>query len=431
MRARPTRPKPPQVSLLTSSVGEVPRVLSLAVPIIVGLASSTLIGVIDTIMIAPLGTEAMAAAGITTSVLIIFYSAVFGLLSIVSIKIAQAKGAGDEAGVSTALSNGLVTALGVGAVAVAIMALGFPALSVLNQPDAVMTALRPYWLAKSGVLIVYALLSVFRGFLNAVERPWTATTISFGAVLANIPMNHVLIGGLGTWGGFGLLGAGLASLLANLLALAIVWVIWRTAPGLKGFRQKAAIRLRTLWRTVVDGAPVSISYAGEGASYALAGLMLGFFGPAALAANQVVHSIAAILYMLPIGMASAVSVRIGQALGAKQADRLRPISIAATVTLVGWLGTIACVLLVARGDMAAALSDDPDVIAIAVSLFLATAFMQVADGLQSTCVGALRGMLDVRVPAMVSLVAYWLFALPAAYGLGFGLGFGPSGVWIG
>ncbi|MEO1039559.1 MAG: MATE family efflux transporter [Pseudomonadota bacterium] len=421
----------PKPSLLKSSIQEVPGVLSLALPIIVGLASSTLIGVIDTIMIAPLGTAAMAAAGITTSALIIFYSAVFGLLSIIGIKIAQAKGAEDEAGVSSSLIHGLITALGVGVIAAIVMMFAFPALSVLDQPEEVMAALLPYWLAKSGVLVLYALLTVFRGFLNAVDRPWTASAVSFGAVLANIPLNYVFIGGLGEWNGLGLFGAGLASLLANLFALALFALIWRLAAGLERYHQKPKIRFGAVWRNVAEGAPVSLSYAGEGASYALAGLMLGFFGPAALAANQVVHSIAAILYMLPIGMASAVSVRVGQAIGAKETQRLRSIGTAASGLLVSWLGVIAIALLFVRGDIAESLSHDPEVIAIAVNLFLATAFMQVADGLQSTSVGALRGMLDVRIPAIVSLIAYWLFALPAGYGLGFVLGYGPSGVWIG
>ena len=81
--------------------------------------------------------------------------------------------------------------------------------------------------------------------------------------------------------------------------------------------------------------------------------------------------------------------------------------------------------------MANALTNDPEVFAIAATMFLATAFMQVADGLQSTSLGALRGMIDVRVPTVISLIAYWVIALPCAYALGFWLGFGPNGVWIG
>ena len=77
------------------------------------------------------------------------------------------------------------------------------------------------------------------------------------------------------------------------------------------------------------------------------------------------------------------------------------------------------------------LSDDPAVVALAATLFLAVAAMQVADGVQSTTLGALRGMLDARWPTMVSLIAYWPVALPAGYVMGFVIGLGAVGVWVG
>ena len=427
----PSRCDHPQVSLLNASLREIPGVLNLSFPIILGLVSSTLIGVVDTIMIAPLGTHAMAAASITTSSLIILYSALYGLISVVQVRLAQAKGADDFRLVSARLKNGIALGIFAGVLAASMMLGAFPLLHFLNQSDAVMEVLLPYWIAKSIILIPYALLAVYRGLFNSIDRAWASTAIAILAMLINIPLNYILIGGAFGWPGLGLLGAGIGSVLASSIALVTAWAYWRYGRSLAPYRQHAHLSLKQVARSFTEGIPVAVSNLAEGASYALAGLMLGFFGPAALAANQIVHSIAAIMYMLPVGMAAAVSIRIGQAVGSNEYARLHPIGIAATGSVLCWMAAFFVLLAFFRDDISAALTNDPEVFAIAVTMFLTIAFTQFADGLQSTALGALRGLVDIRVPTLITLSAYWLIALPAAYWLGFRMELGPNGVWIG
>ena len=426
-----SRPILPSDHLLTRSIQEIPGVLGLALPIVVGLTSSTLIGVVDTVMIAPLGTHALAAAGITTSWLIVMYSALYGLVSMVNIRMAQGVGAGDPETVASNFRHGRILALGSGVLASLLMIAIFPLSSLLQQPAGVIEALRPYWMVKSLVLIPYTITAVFRGLFNAIHRPWIATAIAMSGVLFNIPLNALLIHGLPGWQGLGLLGAGLASVLAQLLALGMAWAVWRRSASLAAFRQMVRFSADKLLQGLREGTPVALSYSGEGAAYALVGLMLSIFGPVALAAHQVVHTIAAILYMLPLGMGVAVGIRIGQAVGGSEWHRVRPIGLGAAAIILSWMGLVTGALLLWRHPLAEKLSSDHQVAAIAAAMFLATAFMQVADGLQTTFQGALRGLVDVRVPTVLSLGANWLIALPAAYGLGVWLGFGPSGVWMG
>jgi MATE family multidrug resistance protein len=99
--------------------------------------------------------------------------------------------------------------------------------------------------------------------------------------------------------------------------------------------------------------------------------------------------------------------------------------------VTGWMLAVMAVLLIGGEAIARGLSDDPEVVALAATLFLAVAVMQISDGVQSTSLGALRGMLDTRQPTIVSLIAYWPVALPAGYFLGFVADLGAVGVWIG
>ncbi|MBV6658416.1 MAG: MATE family efflux transporter [Devosiaceae bacterium] len=415
----------------TSFTSEALGTVKLAVPIVVGLASSTLIGVVDTIMIAPLGTQAMAGAALTTSALVILYSALYGLMTVIGIEMANRFGAGDTAAISRLVRNGSVLALIIGALTALLMMAAFPLLAHLGQPQAVLQIMQPYWISMAFVLIPFTALYLFKGLYDAIERPWIGTAFAMLGVVVNVPFNWVLIHGVGGWGGFGLLGAGLASFLAEAAALFAASLFWRFSRSMRTVRQPSKLSLKLMLAQLREGSPVALAYTGEGSSYAFIGIMLGWFGASALAANQIVGSIGAVIYMLPLGMAAAVGIRIGQASGGAAPHRIRVIGISAFATVATWMLMVAALILLLRDPIASALSDDPAVIAIASAMFLTVALMQLADGVQSTALGALRGLVDNRIPSLISLIAYWPVALPLAYLFGFTLGLGPAGVWAG
>lgn len=412
---------------LRAIVLEIRPLLRLAVPVIVGLISGTLMGVVDTLMIAPLGTDALAAIGLATSALIIVYSGLFGLLSVVAVAMAQAHGAKDRHALETHLTSGLVLATLAALTVAGAMVLAFPGFSRLTSSPAVLNALFPYWCAMAAMTVPYALFGVFRGLYNAIDRPWVAVCIALAGVAINVPLNRLLI----HEAGLGLFGAGLASLAAKSMSLLIAVWHWRHVPGMAARRQIARLRWGHILRHVTEGVPVSLGSLGEGSAYAATGLMMAGFGAAALAANQVVHSIGAIMYMVPMGMTAAVAIRMGQAVGAREVSRYRPIFLAANGVVLAWAAVVFTPLLAFRDDIASALSTDPDVIALAVPMFLTMAFIQFADGLQSIALGALRGQTDNRIPNAITITVYWAVALPLAYTVGFALDLGPTGVLAG
>jgi MATE family multidrug resistance protein len=169
----------------------------------------------------------------------------------------------------------------------------------------------------------------------------------------------------------------------------------------------------------------------EGGGCAVVGLMLAGLGAVALAANQIVQAVMAVLYMLPLGLATATALRISHARGEGAHTRRRPVLLAAVMVVVLWMAAVIALSVLGGDAMARLLSSDPEVIALATLLFLVLAIMQVFDGVQSAPMGALRGLLDTRWPMAVTLISYWLIVLPAARGLGFVAGFGAPGVWLG
>ncbi|MEM1428887.1 MAG: MATE family efflux transporter [Pseudomonadota bacterium] len=406
---------------------EVFPIIKLGVPLMIGLTSATLIGVVDTIMIAPLGTVALAAAGITTAILIILISALWGVVTVVSVRIATDCGGGDHLAVSDHIRNGLALAVLAGGLGALLMLAVFPLLGPMGQPDEVIEILLPYWVSMALWIVPLTVFFVLKSLFDAVGREWTGVGFGYLGVVVNIPANYLLIH---VWG-WGLLGAGLASLLSQSVALAAGWAFWRLASGMAEFRQPAEIRWSKVRRLLRESLPISIGYAGEGGAYAFLGIMLGWLGATALAAHQVVNAVAGIAYVIPMGLASAVTIRIGMAMGGAAQARLRPILKATILISILWQSATAAVFVLGGGTFAAALSDDPEVVALATSLFIVVALLQVADGVQGTSLGALRGMMDNTRPTVITLLAYWPLALPAAYVFGFVLDFGAVGVWAG
>ncbi|MGR3540045.1 MAG: MATE family efflux transporter [Hasllibacter sp.] len=410
---------------------ELRPLLTLALPIVTGLAAATLMGVVDTVMIAPLGTRSLAAAGVTVAVVVIAFSAIYGVLSVVGVRIANGFGARDPGAVAAEVANGLRTAWIVGAAGAAAMAAAFPLMRLTGQPPDVLDAAGGYWMALSALLVPFSLLIAMKAAFDAVDRPWTGTAITFAGVALNVPLNLVLIHGTFGWGGLGLVGAGIGSVLAEGFAALLAWAWWRRAAGFRAWNVPAPWSGAGIARQLREGGPLALAYTAEGASWSVAGLMLGAFGAGALAAHQITVSIVSVTYMIPLGMAAAVSVRIGQATGAGEGRRARAIGMAALLMVVAWsLATTALYLAFGRA-IGAALSDDAEVVTLAATLFATLALMQVMDGVQSTTVGALRGLLDTVTPTVVSIVAYWLISLPLAWGLAVTLGLGPAWVWIG
>ncbi|MDJ0626695.1 MAG: MATE family efflux transporter [Rhodobacter sp.] len=389
--------------------------------------AATLIGVVDTVMIAPLGTVALAAAGITTAVLIIVISALWGLVTVVGVQIATAEGAGDRAEVTAHVKSGLVLAVLAGGVGVVLMMAIYPFLRPMGQPPEVLAILLPYWGAMALWIVPFTVFFVLKGLFDAVGREWTGVALSYLGVLINVPANYVLIHVVG----LGLLGAGLASILSQTVSLLAGVAVWRLSPRMASFRVPTPVSWSRVRMQMRESLPLCLGYAGEGGAYAFIGIMVGWLGATALAAHQVANAVAGLAYVIPLGMAGAVAIRIGQAIGEARQERLRPILKAGLLIVTVWQCGVAVLFVIGGRLIAETLSDDAEVVALAATLLLILALMQIADGIQSTALGALRGMMDNRVPTAITLLAYWPLALPAAFVTGIVLDLGAAGVWLG
>jgi MATE family multidrug resistance protein len=180
------------------------------------------------------------------------------------------------------------------------------------------------------------------------------------------------------------------------------------------------------------GFPTSLQLLTEVGAFAAAALMIGTLGAVPLAAHQVAITCAATTFMVPLGVAMAITVRVGEIVGAGQRARLHRVLAGGWLYAIGFMAVSTLAFFFYGREIAGQFVNDAGVIEIAVSLLIVAALFQLLDGIQIVAANALRGVNDARVPAWIAFVAYWLVALP--FGAWLGLGswqLGAIGVWAG
>lgn len=429
--ATPALSSPSKPSLMRRALAEAESLVTLAVPIVAGLAAATGVTLIDTAMIGPLGTAPLAATSLVSSVIVIFYAALYGFTGAIGLFAGKRFGAGEVAALGPIARHGGLLAFGAGVVGALLMAGVLPLLSRLGQPPEVVAVLEPYWLWMAASLPPYTLSTAGKHLIDATDRPWTGVFFTVAPLFVNATLNWLLI--YGNWGfpALGLTGAGLASFLAQLFGAIIFWGYLRFAPSLAAWWPRERMTRKGFSEQMREGAPMTVQYFLEGAAVAVAGVLIGYFGATALAGNQIANAVGSTLYMLPLGVAAAVTIRVAQAIGMGKRARIAAIGHAGLGVVTLWMISFSILFVFGGEWIAGFFSADPAVIEMAGAIFFAFSMMQLMDGVQTVSLGALRGMFDNRWPTYVSLIAYWLVALPLSVLFSFVWGAGAVGVWIG
>src|SRR5689334_18312477 len=391
----------------------------------------------DLAFIGRLGDEAVAAAALGHTAYFVSFTFGLGLVAAVAPLAAQAFGARDPRQVRRAVRTGLWAALLVSIPITILLLFGEQVLLALGQvPETARLGQQYLFGLVWGIAPALWFIAV-RGFMGALNRPEPVLWITLAAIPANALLVYLLL--YGNWGflRLGLVGAGLATTIVNIATfLAVLWfVMWR-----RPFRKYHI--LARLWRIdwplmrelVVIGAPISLSMLLEYGLFGSAAILMGLIGTAALAAHQVALQVTAILFMVPLGIGMAATVRVGHAVGRNDAAAVRragyvalwlgiALAVALTVAVILWRYGIAGLFFCHATSHGA--------IELTAALLLVGATYFITDAIQTIVAGALRGLNDTRVPLLFAVVSYWTIGFTLACVLGFKTSLGAIGVWVG
>ena len=413
--------------------------LKLAAPMALTQLGQIVMMTTDLALVGRLGEEAVAGAALANTVYFVTFTLGMGVVSAVAPLAAQAFGARDPHRVRRALRVGLWAALLISLPMMAFPIYGEAILRMLGQAETPARLAQQYLFGLVWGATPALWLLAIRGFMGALNRPQPVLWITLAAIPANALLVYLLIHGELGLPPLGLFGAGLAHTLVNFaMFLAGLWFVVFRRPFAK-YRVLGHV-WRIDWAMMRQlfaiGAPISIAFLMEYGMFSAAALLTGLIGTAALAAHQIALQVTAILFMVPLGIGMAATVRVGHAMGRNDAAGVRHAGLVAA-----WLGILlgaGLTLLVIVGRFAiarfflGATSGSADAtLELAATLLLVGATFFVTDGLQSIMAGSLRGMKDTRIPLMFAAVSYWLIGFPAAWGLAFPAHLGAVGVWIG
>ena len=404
----------------------------LALPIVVVQVGLMVMGTVDTIMVGHLSATALAATALGN--LFFFLAVIFGMGGLLALDpvIAQAVGAGDSVAVARGMQRGLLLALAVTVPTSLALIPAVPILTLLQQPaEIVPTAARYAWASIPGIFPFFVFI-VLRQSLQAMGRLAPIVITIVVANLVNVVLNWILIFGKLGAPAMGAVGAGLASSISRgvlaLLILVIGWPVLRS--NLLPLRREA-LALRPMLRMAGLGVPIGLQHFLEMGAFTAVALLMGWLGTREMAAHQVAINLAALTFMVPLGISGAGTVLVGQAVGRGDAPGARRTAGAAVLFGTGVMCISALVFLTIPGLLSRAYTTDAAVIALAAALIPIAGVFQIFDGLQVVSIGVLRGVGDTRAPMIIAAVGYWLIGLPASALLGFTLGLGAPGLWWG
>ena len=412
-------------------------ILALGLPLIGGHLAQVAIGLTDTVMLGWYGVEALAAATLGSTFFFVFFVFGAGFAWAVMPMVAAFDAAGDDTGVRRATRMGLWLCLGFGLLAQPAFIWSEPLLLGLGQAPQT-AALAADYLAVAGAGVVPALLVVvLKSYLAALERTQVVFWITLLAAVVNGLANWAFI--FGNWGApeMGVVGAALASVITQGVALACVVLYAALAlPDHALFVRLWRADPKMLSRVFRLGCPIGLTGLSETGLFATSALMMGWLGTVPLAAHGIAVQLASLTFMVHMGLSNVATIRAGNAFGrADPVHMERGALVACVMSLAVAALTIAVFVALPEQLISVFIeADDPDraaILAIGVGLLAMAALFQLVDGAQVMALGLLRGVQDTKVPMIYAAVSYWLIGIPCSYLFGFSLGLEGIGIWLG
>ncbi|MFC4375576.1 MATE family efflux transporter [Nocardia halotolerans] len=413
----------------------------LATPIALTQLAQIAVSTTNLVLMGTLGVAEVAAGGLALVLFNQIRTMCVGLITGTGNQIAGALGAAGKRGESADDEvRGVVRAAFVIATIAGLLGgalligLGW-ALSWLGQDAAVLELARPMMLALAPGLLPCLWFQVLRQYSVGLQRPQALLLVTLGSVALNLVLALTFMHGWAGLPAFGLTGIGIATSLVFLITFGVFWAMVRHDEQLGATLPSTPWPVR--WSIVRDelrlGTPIALTYGSEAGMFSVLALVMGSFGPAALAAHNVVYQIIYIVFQVAIGLSHGASILVSHSVAREEVDRAKALA---------WLALRHAAVLAAVTGVVYALApdlvlapfldaSDTDTVAIAHTLLLIGIVLQFFDAAQNIGTGLLRGLKQTSAGFRLSLVGYWGVGLPAALLFAFPLNLGAAGVWWG
>ncbi len=419
----------PVMKSFATDLREMARIAAPIVLINVGLQG---MGVADTLMVGRLGGAAIAAVGLGNFYVYNISALGMGLLLALDPVVAQAVGAGDRRAVALGVQRGVVLATIVSVVVMLLLVPGEFVMSALNQPDEVIVPTAQYVRRRLLGILPFMYFVVMRQTLQAMGpvRPLVVAVLLANVV--NIAANWVFIFGKLGMPALGVKGAGIATAVSGwFMGAMLAYLAWPLIkPALVPWSRQAFNRV-ALGRTAWIGVPIGVMWFFESFAFGVTAVLMGWMSTASLAGHEIALNMAALTFMVPLGIGSAAAAVVGRAIGRGDMETARRDAAAAIACGVAFMSLSAAVFIAFPHTLAGFYTTETATFMVAVGLIPLAGVFQIFDGAQAVTNGVLRATGDTRIPAILHMVAFWGVGMPLGLYLGFKTGLRERGLWWG
>lgn len=417
--------------------------LKLATPVMLGMLGHTFVSLIDNIMVGQLGSAELAAVSLGNSFIFIAMSLGIGFSTAITPLIAEADSEKNFKKGKSSFKHGLFLCTVLSLALFVLILLAKPLMYLMKQPEEVVVLAMPYLDLVAFSLIPLIIFQGFKQFsdgLSLTKYPMYATIL---ANVVNVALNYVLIFGKLGFPQMGIVGAAIGTLISRVIMLFFLWYLLKNKSKSKAYvtNIKLFVLNNSMIKKILNlGFPSAMQMFFEVAIFTAAIWLSGLLGKNPQAANQIALNLSSMTFMVAMGLSVAAMVRVGNQKGLRDFVELRRIAFSIFLLGLGLAFIFAILFLVFHNMLpkiyvdlndVSNFNDNTEVVSIAATLLIASAIFQLSDSAQVIILGALRGLQDVKIPTLITFVAYWLIGFPISYFLGKEEVYGSFGIWLG
>lgn len=409
-------------------------ILRIGLPIMLGQACIIILAFADNIMIGWYGVNELAAASFVNGIMNLFIMTELGFTCGMTPIIGAKFGVGDSEGIGKTMKNGIVINSILAVLSLVVLFIIYLNLDRFGQEEELLPLIRPYFIVV-GISTVFALgFNTLKQFTDGLCMTTVAMVLLMGGNIINIIGNWLLIYGKCGFPEMGLLGAGVSTLTARILMLAVFAAYILKSGKMRPYTvhmRRARAKSRIGRQISNMGYPLALQTFMETSTFTVSTIMAGWISAMALAAHQITMTISQLFFMMLMGLSSATSVLISNSYGRQDFRAVREYAGYGYLLSLLLSAVTSIVIYVFRWEVAGLFTDSPEVASISVSLLFVLFSYQFGDSLQLLFCNALRGIQDVKPIMVMAFISYFIIAIPVAYFLGFRTDLGLTGIWIG
>lgn len=425
--------------IVPSFASDMRRTSKLFLPIFLGQIATTCMSVVDTVMSGMAGATQLAGVAIGAS---LFWPGVLFLVGMsltIQPTVAQLRGAGKTELIPQKMHLATVIILITSVIVGIILGLLSLIYKMIPGADPEMAHVGQWYLISvSAGMPAFAMYNILRGYWEGLGNTLPTSVFGFIALVLNIPLNYIFIFGFFGIPAFGGIGCGIATSLTMYLTCIFMYLYVRRAKCFARFRiyeHSFPIKKQDVKDLLHFGIPLAFSLTVEVTCFSLVSLLLSPFGPIIVASHSIAMNVSAFIFMIPMALASATTIRVGEAMGALHWRRAMRTTLGSFILGGIFFVLSISVLLITREQIVDLYTDDKEVMLLGSLLLIFCAFYQLPDFIQAIAIGVLRGFKDSKVIFAITIVAYWIAGMPVGYILAHGLFTGnpmaAQGFWIG